>query len=112
MRLEDLAAKLADLQAQADSIAEAITETKAQILMIADVGDLLSVNGEPLYRVQAGSRRFAEAQARKVLPADIIDAATVTEPRLDSKRLRDLVPPALWDACCTVGAPAIRAVRA
>lgn len=86
---------------QRDSIAEQIRAIDAQITDAIEVGGVAAIDDQPIYRV-AQRRTFSMDLAEKVVPPEIIEAATV--PKVDEKTLKSLLPPALVDACMKPGA--------
>ena len=108
MNTETLARQLADLEFRAAELADAIADKKAQLLESLTVGDTIDLDGEPAYRVMC-SRKFDEAKARELLPANVITQAT--EAKLSARLVRAMIPPVLYDAVTTEGTPYIKSVR-
>ena len=109
--VDTIARQLAALEATAAEVAAAIAEKKAHLLAALTVGDVVNLDGEPAYKIQPGARRFNLSKANQVCPAEMLQAATVTTTTVDSKRLKQLLPPAVWDAVCVQGDPYVKAVR-
>lgn len=95
-RLADLQALIAEATSEANSIKARLRGDYADDPGKHDVaGFTLSVTP---------STRFDAEAARHVLAQfpDVVTAATVTpEPRLDGAQVKKLVPPAIYDLCCT-----------
>lgn len=89
-RLADLQALIAEATSEADSIKHRLRQHYA---------------GDPGTHEVAGHRlsvtpatRFDETLARDVLPAEVIDAATVA--KLDSAAVKRMVAPTVYALCC------------
>ena len=104
-----IAARLVDLEHRKAMLDEQIVDLKAQLLDAVEVGSAVSVGDRVVYRVSPGRKTFSEKKARAALPAELIDAATVE--KVDGTRLKKLVPEVLWESCCNVGEPYLKAVR-
>jgi len=101
-RLLDLEARRADLDTQ-------IADLRAQLVNAVEVGGTVAIGDIDVYKVAPGKRTFKEAKARAALPSAVIDAITVE--KLDGTRLRKTFGEGLWEACCDVGDPYLKAVR-
>lgn len=64
--------------------------------------------GEILAKVKAGSLRFNAEQARRELPEAALKMILVEQP--DPGLARSLLPPALYEKCCTRDNPSIVSV--
>ena len=75
------------LLAQREDIDAAIADIDARILAACQVGDHIDIDDETVFRVQQ-RRTFDLDQAQRVVPAQLIQAATV--PTVDAKVLKSL----------------------
>lgn len=107
--LHTTAARLAALEDRKADIDAEIAALRSALLSAAPEGSTITVQGHPRWRVSPGRRVFSEKLARDVLPAGVLDAATVT--KVDAAAVKRLLAPALWEACCTVGQPFLTAVK-
>lgn len=94
------ARRLLALTAQQEEMQAAIDDEKAAILALTSVGDRIEVDGQPAFRIQQ-RRTFDLETAKRVVPAQLIQAATV--PTVDAKALKSLLPPAVLDKCMVDG---------
>ena len=99
--VEVLTARLVDLDAQIEELKSQREDTVAALTDAVEVGGRLSVGDQIFYRV-AQRKTFDIDKAREILPAALIEQATV--PTLDVKALKELMPPTLVRACMTDGA--------
>lgn len=105
---EALIAQLVDLEARRAHLDDTINAIKAQLLANRQPGDTLTLNGEPLYKVTQ-RRTFSEKAAADTLPAEVVEAATVT--KIDGAAVKR-ISPALWETCCTLSEPYLSKARA
>ena len=98
--MEILARRRVDLKEQADAIAAAIAAIDAQIVDAVEVGGVVAIGDEPVWRVQQ-RRTFDPDRARELVSPEVIAAATVEV--LDPKLLQSLLPPVIRDACMADG---------
>lgn len=106
--LDVLARRRIELVARRDDIAQAIADVDAALLVLLQPGETALVDGQPAWTVTAGNRRWNDDKARDVLPETLLDAITVTEPHIDPKTARGILPPDLYTACCTEGKPYVK----
>ena len=109
--LEVLARRRLDLVEQREAITEAIARVDDELLRLLEPGEVAEVNGDAVWTVRRGARRFKAEKAREVLPAALIDAITVTEPTISMAKAKDVLPKVLYLECTVEGAPSIAAVR-
>lgn len=74
--MEILARRRVDLKEQADAIAAAIAAIDAQIVDAVEVGGVVAIGDEPVWRVQQ-RRTFDPDRARELVSPEVIAAATV-----------------------------------
>lgn len=98
--VEAVAARRIALLAQREDIDHEISQCDALLIEAVAVGDTITVGDTPAFRVQR-KRSFSVDVAKRVVPAQLLQAATV--PTLDVKALRALMPPALTDRCMVEG---------
>ena len=98
--IETLARRRLALVEQKESLEASIADIDTQLVDAIEVGGTVDLDGAPVFRV-AQKRTFSIERARELVPAELIAAATV--PSLDSKRLRELLPPAVEAACMVDG---------
>ena len=96
-----LVARLVDLEARRADIDDTIAQLKAAIIAEHGVGDPVLFHGEPMYKV-AQRRTFDAKTAADTLPAEVIEAATVS--KIDGAAVKR-ISPALWETCCTLSEP-------
>ena len=106
--IEVLARQRLALREQQESIAEKIAQIDALLVDAIEVGGSIDLDGHPVLRVQQ-KRTFSPDLARDLVPADLIEAATV--PTLDAKKLQTLLPPAVREACMQPGRTFVAAVK-
>lgn len=99
--LDALVARLVDLEARRADIDETITQLKAAIIAEHQPGDNIMFGGEPMYKVTQ-RRTFDTKTAATTLPAEVIEAATVS--KIDGTVVKR-ISPALWETCCTLSEP-------
>ena len=98
--IEVLARQRLALKEQQESIAEKIAQIDALLVDAIEVGGSIDLDGHPVLRVQQ-KRTFSPDLARDLVPADLIEAATV--PTLDAKEVAD--------AAAAVGAGGVHDAR-
>ena len=103
--IEVLARRRLELTEQRDSLTAAIEQVDQHLLTLLQPGQTIEVNGEPAWSVRSGNRTWNERKAREVLPEQLLEAITVTEPRLDRTLAKEMLPPALYAECTTEGRP-------
>ena len=106
--IEVLARQRLALKEQQESIAEKIAQIDALLVDAIEVGGSIDLDGYPVLRVQQ-KRTFSPDLARDLVPADLIEAATV--PTLDAKKLQTLLPPSVREACMMPGKTFVAAVK-
>ena len=96
-RLADLQSRIKEMTSEADSIKARLRDEYRDDPGTKDFGaHKLSVTP---------TARFSEDAARAVLPAELVALCTV--PALSSAKVKRLVPPAMYVACCTSGEPRV-----
>lgn len=106
--VEVLARRRLELTARRDELTESIEQVDAALLTLLQPGEAALVDGEPVWIVAPGNRRWNDDKAREVLPETLIEAITVTEPRIDPKLAKGQLPPDLWTACTVAGRPFVK----
>ena len=96
-RLADLQSRIKDMTAEADSIKARLRDDYRDDPGVHDLG-AHKVTVTPTVR-------FSEDQARAVLPAELVALCTV--PALSGAKVKQLVPPAMYVACCVAGEPRV-----
>lgn len=108
--LEQLARDRLARVAEKEAIEDKIKDIDAQIIDAVEAGGIVEIDGQPVYRVQQ-NRPFNVDLARKVLPAEMIAACTVTVEQIDKERLDALATGmGLREQCLKPGAPHVRPV--
>ena len=97
--VEQAARELLRLQAELEDLEARIKEQKAILVDAVEVGGTVEIDGAPMFRVQQ-KKDFRLDLAEKILPAEVITAATVT---VDPKVLQSMLPPVIREACMTDG---------
>ena len=87
-------AEIADAKTQLEAEEKTI---KTQLRDSLDVGTKVTVNGSPVLAIQS-YRRFDATLATRTLTPELLALCTV--PTVDSKRAKELLPPAVYTACC------------
>ena len=96
-RLADLQSRIKEMTSEADSIKARLRDEYRDDPGTKDIGShKLSVTP---------TARFSGDAARAVLPAELVALCTV--PALSSAKVKKLVAPAMYVACCTAGEPRI-----
>lgn len=96
-RLHTLQATIAEATTEANSIKQRLRDAFAELPGTHDInGHKLSITIP---------RRFSEDEARRIVPAELLEAATIST--LDAKRLKELLPPVLWDQCTVASTPRV-----
>ncbi len=95
--IEVLARRRLALAEQKETIEQAIAAVDARLIDAVEVGGHIDIDDQAVFKVSQRRGNFDAAKAREVVPAELIEAATV--PTLDAKALQKLLPPALVDAC-------------
>lgn len=103
--LEVLARRRLELTARRDELTETIEQVDAALMTLLQPGEAALIDGEPVWVVRSGNRRFNPDKAREVLPETLVASITVTETRLDAKTAKEILPPRLYDEVCTEGRP-------
>ena len=103
--IEVLARRRLELTARRDEIVEAIKQVDSAMLTLLQPGEAATVDGQPVWVVRSGNRRFSEDKAREVLPETLVESITVTETHLSGKVAKEILPPALYASACTTGRP-------
>lgn len=98
--IEVLARQRVELYARIEADKKAIADIDAKLVDAVEVGGVVDIGGEPVWRVQQ-KHTFNLAKAEELLPESVIAAATV--PTVDKQLLQSLMPPALRDACMDLG---------
>lgn len=105
--LEVLARRRLELTARRDELTETIEQVDAALLTLLQPGEAALIDGEPVWIVAPGNRRWNDDKAREVLPETLIEAITVIEPRIDRKLAKQVLPPALYLECTVQNKPHI-----
>lgn len=103
--LEVLARRRLELTQRRDELTEAIAQVDAALMTLLAPGEAALIDGEPVWILRSGNRRFSADKAREVLPETLVAAITVTETHLDGKVAKEVLPPALYTEVCTEGRP-------
>ncbi len=106
--VEVLARRRLALTARRDDLTESIEQVDQALLTLLQPGEAATIDGEPVWVVQPGNRRWNDDKAREVLPETLIEAITVTEPRIDPKLAKGQLPPDLYSACTVAGRPFVK----
>lgn len=107
--IEDTARRLIDAEARRAELDETIAGLRADLVNAVEAGGTVTIDGRPAYIVARGNLRLNKTRAASVLPANVVEAATV--PTLDAKKLKALLPPTLWESVCDRGEPYLRAAK-
>lgn len=99
--IEVLARQLLNIDEQIEALAARRADIVTTLTDAVEVGGAVEVDGHAAYRVSQ-RRTFDVERARQIVPPEVIAQATV--PTLDTKALKNLIPPALIDACMKPGA--------
>lgn len=107
-QLEVLTRRRIEVVAQQDALKESLASIDAAILTLCKPGDKLLIDDQPIFRVNQ-SHNWDEDTAREVLPAELLDAITVTETvtRIDRTVAKEVLPPALYSACTKPSKPSV-----
>lgn len=109
--IEDLARERLSLLAQIEELEHRRKEIDAHLVDAIEVGGHIDLDGEPVFRVQQ-KRDFRVDLAEKVLPAEVIAAATTTVEQVDRARLKAYAEAmGVIDDCLKVSTPFVSAVR-
>ena len=108
--LEALARERLAIMAQVEELEDRKKQIDATMMTMLDPGQVVEIDGAPVWRLQRGNRTFNEAKARGILTAEMVAAITVAETKVSSKQAKQVLPPALYDACTVEGNPSIRGV--
>jgi len=109
--IEQAARDLLRLQAELEDLEARIKEKKAILIDAVEVGGTVEIDGAPMFRVQQ-KRDFRVDLAEKVLPAEVITAATVTVEQVDKSKVKAYAEAlGLLDSCLKVSEPFVTAVR-
>jgi hypothetical protein len=96
----DAAIELRDIAAQKKELAAREAECKRVIEKHLAVGERgVTPDGEEIVAVRAGASRFDADLAARHLPPDIL--AQISTIQADSKRAKAILPPSLYDLCCS-----------
>ena len=98
--VEQAAKELLRLQAELEALEARIKEQKAILIDAVEVGGTVEIDGAPMFRVTQ-KKDFRLDLAEKILPAEVITAATVET--VDPKVLQSMLPPVIREACMTDG---------
>ena len=94
-RLAPLAARLADTLAHKAELEQTEKDIKAQIRALVPGPDTYDAGGVTL--AISTNRRFDPTVAERVLPVELLDLCRVA--KVDSAAAREVLPPALYEAC-------------
>lgn len=103
--VEALARRRLELTARRDDITAAIDQVDEALMTLLQPGEAAQIDGDNIWVIRSGNRRFNPEKAREVLPETLINAITVTETHLDAKVAKEVLPPALYNEVCTEGRP-------
>ena len=109
--IEDLARERLRRIAEKERVESRIAEIDALLIGAVEVGDIVTIDGAPVWRLQRGNHTFNVTKAREVLTEDMVAAITVTETKVSGAQAKQLLPPALYQACTVEGKPSIRGVK-
>jgi hypothetical protein len=100
---------LLELDYKIDELTAKRKELAAELLDQLPVGETLTVDGQPIYEVRAGSARWNDTVAAEFLKdqPQIVEAISVTKTTLDRAKAKELLPPAFYRGCCKVGEPTL-----
>lgn len=108
VNIEVLARQRLALLEEREAIDEKLAAIDADIIDAVEVGGAVDLDGQVVFRVQT-KRTFSTVRAKELVSEEVLAAATV--PTLDTKLLRQLLPPALTDACMVEGRPFVAKAR-
>ena len=109
--IEDLARERLSLLAQIEALEDRKKEIDAQLVDAVEVGGTVEIDGAPMFRVQQ-KKDFRLDLAEKILPAEVITAATVTVEQVDKSKVKAYAEAlGLLDGCLKVSEPFVAAVR-
>ena len=109
--IEDLARERLSLLAQIEALEDRKKEIDAQLVDAVEVGGTVEIDGAPMFRVQQ-KKDFRLDLAEKILPAEVITAATVTVEQVDKSKVKAYAEAlGLLDGCLKVSEPFVTAVR-
>ena len=106
---EAVAVRLLDAEARRAELDQLIADLRAQLVDAVETGGAITVGDRVAYTVARGNLRLNKARAAAELPAAVVKAATV--PTLDGRKLKSLLPPALYESVCDRGEPYLRAAK-
>jgi hypothetical protein len=109
--IEALARRRLELTAKRDDITTAIAQVDEALMTLLQPGEAALIDGQPIWVVQQGANRWNEARARDVLPDELLDAITSTEPHIDRAKAKQVLPPALYVECCVPDRPHVAKAR-
>jgi hypothetical protein len=106
VEVDSLAVRYLELAAKREDIDGEMEGIKAKLRDAYPDGVRTATTSGVMVSVSV-TRRFDPEQARKVLPAHLLQQCLVT--KVDAATAKKLVPPALYDACSVVtGKPTVR----
>lgn len=108
--IEDLARERLQRIAEKERVDSRIAEIDALLIGAVEIGDIVTIDGAPVWRLR-GNHTFNVTKAREVLTEDMVAAITVTETKVSGAQAKQLLPPALYQACTVEGKPSIRGVK-
>ena len=109
--VEQAARELLRLQAELEALEARIKEQKAILIDAVEVGGTVEIDGAPMFRVTQ-KKDFRLDLAEKVLPAEVITAATVTVEQVDKSKVKAYAEAlGLLGECQKVSEPFVTAVR-
>ena len=109
--VEQAAKELLRLQAELEALEARIKEQKAILIDAVEVGGTVEIDGAPMFRVTQ-KKDFRLDLAEKILPAEVITAATVTVEQVDKAKVKAYAEAlGLLEACQKVSEPFVAAVR-
>lgn len=109
--IEDLARERLQRIAEKERVDSRIAEIDALLIGAVEIGDIVTIDGAPVWRLHRGNHTFNVTKAREVLTEDMVAAITVTETKVSGAQAKQLLPPALYQACTVEGKPSIRGVK-
>lgn len=109
--LEALARERLAIMAQVEELEDRKKQIDATMMTMLDPGQVVEIDGAPVWRLQRGNHTFNVTKAREVLTEDMVAAITVTETKVSGAQAKQLLPPALYQACTVEGKPSIRGVK-
>lgn len=94
----EAAQELRQIAAEKKRLADREAELKQILEKVLTVGEKgISPDGTPLVAIRAGAAKFSAQRAAENLPAELLEAITVSVP--DGKKAKTILAPALYELC-------------